>query len=285
MRSLSPAGRHERRVRVIQLRRVGHSYDRIASETGLSRTGVFDICKRHAALGAPALHDAAAGRRAGEGRTLTAGHEGLLKALIVGHTPDELGLPDALWTRRAVGRLIELRLGIGLPARTLDTYLGRWGFTASRAPGRKGRAVSLALEAWLIEGFPAIVAQCKAQGGEILWGSHQRLADEHPQGLALAPPGKAPGLGRLVPGHPTSLISSVSNKGHQRWNAFVGALDASVLIDFLQRLIQGAQKKICLIMDGPPARHELPVAQWLAEHEDEIQVFDLPGSHPGRQSA
>jgi hypothetical protein len=52
MRSLSRDARHERRVQVIQLRQAGRTYDEIAEQAGLSPTGVFDICKRHAAAGA-----------------------------------------------------------------------------------------------------------------------------------------------------------------------------------------------------------------------------------------
>ena len=47
MRSLSHEERHERRVQVIRLRKAGHSYETIAAQTGLSRTGVFNICARY----------------------------------------------------------------------------------------------------------------------------------------------------------------------------------------------------------------------------------------------
>ena len=63
MRSLSRDARHERRVQVVRLRKVGQTYDEIAAQTGLSRTGVFDICKRHEATGAKALRDAPSGRK------------------------------------------------------------------------------------------------------------------------------------------------------------------------------------------------------------------------------
>jgi predicted transcriptional regulator len=66
MRSLSREARHERRVQVIRLRKAGNTYDEIAALTGLSRTGVFNICKRHEAVGAKALHDAIGGRKLGE---------------------------------------------------------------------------------------------------------------------------------------------------------------------------------------------------------------------------
>jgi len=50
MRSLSREARYERRVPVIRLRVAGRTYDEIAAQIGLSRTRVFDICKRHEAL-------------------------------------------------------------------------------------------------------------------------------------------------------------------------------------------------------------------------------------------
>jgi transposase len=70
MRSLSRDARHERRVQVIRLRKAGQTYHEIAAKTGLSRTGVFDICKRHEMAGAKALRDAPSGRKSGDGRRI-----------------------------------------------------------------------------------------------------------------------------------------------------------------------------------------------------------------------
>ena len=129
MRSLSRDARHERRVQVIRLRKARYTYEEIATQTGLSRTGVFDICKRHAAAGAPALRDAPSGRETGEGRLLEVGQEALVRKLIADKTPDQLKMPYALWTRAAVAQLIEQRFGIRLAIRTMGLYLARWGFT------------------------------------------------------------------------------------------------------------------------------------------------------------
>ena len=52
MRSLAPEARHERRVQVVRLRKAGRTYDEIAQITGLSKTGVFNISKRHGQHGA-----------------------------------------------------------------------------------------------------------------------------------------------------------------------------------------------------------------------------------------
>src|SRR5487761_1910867 len=97
MRSLSGDARHERRVQGIRLRKAGCTYAGIAAQTGLSRTGVFDICKRHTESGAMALHDAPSGRKTGDGRLLTAAQEAVVRKLIADKTPDQLKMPYALW--------------------------------------------------------------------------------------------------------------------------------------------------------------------------------------------
>lgn len=70
-RLLAPEARHERRVQVVRLRKAGRTYDEITQITGLSKTGVFNICKRHGEHGAKALHDTPGGRKFGEDRLLS----------------------------------------------------------------------------------------------------------------------------------------------------------------------------------------------------------------------
>ena len=88
MRSLSREARPERRIQVIRLRKAGQTYEQIAVQSGLSRTGVFDICKSHEASGAAALKDAPGGRMPGEKRLLTAAQERAIRQLIVDKSPD-----------------------------------------------------------------------------------------------------------------------------------------------------------------------------------------------------
>ncbi len=58
MRSVYRAAREERRVQVIRLRKAGHTYDEIARQTSLTKTGVFHFCKRYADAGSKGLKDA-----------------------------------------------------------------------------------------------------------------------------------------------------------------------------------------------------------------------------------
>jgi transposase len=280
MRSLSRAARHERRVQVIRLRKAGRTYDEIAAQTGLSRTGVFDICKRHEAAGAKALHDAPSGRKSGDGRLLESAQEAMVRKLITDKTPDQLKMPYALWTRAAVAQLIEQRFGIRLPIRTMGLYLARWGFTPQKPMKKAYEQSPAAVKKWLDEDYPVIAARAKAEGAEIQWGDESGLRSDDVRGRGFAPKGQTPVIRVNNKRHGLSVISTVTNKGQMRWRIFDGALNTDILIDFLRRLIKGASKKLFLILDNLRVHHAKPVKAWLAEHADAIEVFYLPSYSP-----
>jgi len=280
MRSLSRQARHERRVQVIRLRKAGHTYEQIAAFTGLSRTGVFDICKRHEVAGARALHDAPGGRKVGEHRRLDAAQEATVRKLIADKTPDQMKMPYALWTRVAVSQLIERRFGIALPVRTMGLYLARWGFTPQKPIKKAYEQSPAAVKRWLDEDYPAIATRAKAEGAEIHWGDESGLRSDDVRGRGFAPKGRTPVVRVNNKRHGLSVISTVTNKGQMRWRIFDGALNADILIDFLRRLIKGAARKLFLILDNLRVHHAKPVKVWLAEHADAIEVFYLPSYSP-----
>jgi transposase len=129
MRKLPAAAQEERRRQVIGLRQRGLTYREIADQVGLSRTGVINICQRLVAEGATGLVSKPRGRTPDEQRLLDAAQETEIQRLIRRHTPDELDLPFALWSRAAVGLLIARQGGVELAVRTVGKYLARWGFT------------------------------------------------------------------------------------------------------------------------------------------------------------
>src|SRR4030095_2168098 len=106
----------------------------------------------------------------GSGRFLEAEQEARVPPLIRRHTPDERGLPFALWSRAAVRMLIEQHCGVRLAVRTMSTYLARWGFTAQKPLRRAYEQSPKAVRHWLRQDYPAIVAQARREKGSIFWG-------------------------------------------------------------------------------------------------------------------
>ena len=280
MRKLPAAAQEERRRQVIGLRRAGMTYDAIAAQVGLTRTGVFDICQRFAARGAAGLKSGPRGPAPGYGRFLNAGQEREVRDLIRRHTPDELDLPFALWSRAAVRVLIEQRCGVRLAVRTMGTYLARWGFTAQKPLRRAYEQCPAAVRRWLRRDYPAIAARAKREKGTIFWGDETGLRADDVRGRSFAPRGQTP---VVRPNHrraSVGLISAVTNKGELRWMVLDGAIKAPVLIRFLGRLIRDADRKVFLILDRLPVHRSRSVRAWLDGRGDEIEVFYLPPYSP-----
>lgn len=280
MRSLGFEARAERRKMVIKLRKSGATYKAIAEQTGLSMTGVFDICKRYEHSGAKALKDAVKGRQAGEGRRLSAEQEAEIQKLIADKMPDQLKMPYALWSRPAVSALIATRTGITLPVRTMGHYLKRWGFTPQKPIRRAYEQSPKAVQEWLDTTYPQIEREAKAKGAEILWGDETGLRSDDVRGRSFAPKGKTPVVRINSRREGLSILSAISNKGQMRWKLFDGALNSDILIDFLRRLINGAKKKVFLILDNLRVHHSKPVKEWLTRNADKIKAFYLPSYSP-----
>ena len=216
MRKLPAAAQEERRRRVIGLRRAGMTYGAIAAQVGLTRTGVFDICRRFAERGAAGLKSGPRGPAPGAGRFLDADHAAAACDLIRRHTPDELDLPFALWSRAAVRELIWRRFGVRLAVRTMGAYLARRGFTAQKPLRRAHEQDPAAVRRWRRRDYPAIAALAKAEGGAVFWGDETGLRSDDVRGLSFAPRGRTPTVRVPHKRAGLGLISAVTNKGELR---------------------------------------------------------------------
>ena len=255
MRKLPAAAQEERRRQVIGLRQAGQAYDAIAAQVGLSPTGVFDICKRFAERGPAGLKSGPRGPEPGQGRFVGADQEGEARDLIRRHTPDELGLPFALWSRAAVRELIRRRFGVRLAVRTVGTYLARWGSTAPKPLRRAYEQDPAAVRRWLRRDYPAIAARAKAEGGPIFWGDETGLRSDDVRGRSYAPRGRTPVVRVCHRRAGLSLLTAVANKGALRW-------------------------MVLLILDRLPVHRSAKVRAWLAGRQAEIELFYLPGYSP-----
>lgn len=284
MRSLTPEARQERRRQVIRLRQQGWTYQDIAAGLGLSRTGVFDICKRYEQEGNKGLADKPCGRPVGVLRSLTAEQEQEIRRLIIDRTPDQLKMDFALWTRQAVRMLIEQRCGVQLTEQGVGLYLRRWGFTPQKPIRRAYEQQPAAVRRWLDEQYPAIEQRAKAEGAEIQWADETGLRSDDVRGRSFAPMGQTPQVHIKQAREGLSLISSVTNRGKVRFKVFEGAMNAAILIDFMKRLVQEVKKgnsaKVFLILDNLRVHHAKPVKAWLEDNKQFIEVFYLPSYSP-----
>ncbi len=220
---------------MIGLRERGLTYEEIGAQVGLTKNGVFDICKRYREKGMAGLQTGPRGPAPGTGRFLTAAEEADIQRLICAGTPDDYGLPFALWSRAAVATLVEQRCGVRLAVRSMGTYLARWNFTPQKPLRRAYEQDADAVRTWLQRDYPAIAARARKEKAKIFWGDETGLRSDDVRGRSYAPRGKTP---VVRPNHRRAnvgVISAVTNKGELRWMVLDGAINAPLLIDFLER--------------------------------------------------
>jgi len=80
------------------------------------------------------------------------------------------------------------------------------------------------------------------------------------------------------------MISSVANQGKLRFMIYEGALNATIFLKFLRRLIKDTDRKLFVIVDNLRVHRARTVAAWAEQNKDRIELFYLPPYAPERNS-
>ena len=280
-RSIGRPAQEELRRRALRLiEQQGMSQAEAARVVGVQRQTVNIWLQRYRAQGEDGVLD---GRRVSPRRgkgLLTTDEAAKVQGWIRDRPPDQLKLPFALWTSRAVRDLIALRFGKTLGLSTVQLYLQRWGMTPQKPLARARERQPTAIAAWLETVYPAIARRAKAEGAAIYWGDETGLSNQDQIGRSYAPKGQTPVATRTAKRITQSMIRAVSNRGLMRFMLYAGALNADRFIAFLRRLAKDARQKVFLIVDNLEVHHATKVKTWVAGHTHEIELCYLPAYAP-----
>jgi transposase len=237
------------RRRALHARGLGYAVVDVAAILGVREETVSRWCVKYERGGEQALPGERTGRPVGSGRHLDPQQEQAIQGLIDSKTPQELGIPQALWTRQAVAELVKQQTGKSLPIRTVGEYLGRWGYTPQKPVRKAYKQDPREVKEWLETTYPHIEKRAAQEGGEVHWGDETGVRSTCQHSRGYAHPQDTPEL--KVPGSRFSvnMISTITNQGKVRWMIYPGKMNAAVFIVFLTRLIAGASKKVFLIVD------------------------------------
>jgi len=272
--------KHERRKQVVRLHLKGKGPMEIAELTGLTWPTVRVAIDLYDAGGWKALKYRQVGRRQGQGRMLSTDQEARVRRMINEKRPEQLKLDFALWSRGAVGELVERECGVKLSVRAMGKYLKRWGYTPQKPIKRAYERNDAAIRQWKQQEYPAIAQQARTEKAEIHWLDEAAIVNTDVRGRSYAKRGKTPVV--YAPGARAklSMISTVTNKGEACWEIIDGNFNVDRLLSFLQALIKGKRRKLYVIMDNLRAHHSKRVKQWVADHAHRIAVFYLPSYAP-----
>jgi transposase len=279
-RTLPDSTRGEFQKVAVRQHKAGHSARYIATTLGVHYNTARNWIKRYKEGGLKAIKPKKRGVTSEQKRLLTPAQERAIRRKITDRMPDQLKLPYALWTRKSVKELIKREFGIDVAIRTMGDYLNRWGFTPQKPAKRAYEQNPAKVQEWLDVTYPQVKAKAKAEDAEIHWGDETGVKNDCQHGRSYAPRGKTP-IRRSQAKHLSiNMISSVTNQGKVRFMTYSGSMNAARLIDFLRRLVKGADRKVLLILDNLKVHHSKPVKNWLAQNEGVIEVFHLPSYSP-----
>jgi transposase len=271
------------RVRCLAVKAVlgGTTFMAAAAQFGVSEPTISNWMRRYHQGGEAALAPRRRGRAPAEQMALLPWQQAQIVKAIREKNPDQLKLPFYLWTRAAVGDLIERRFGIRLAVRTVGNYLRRWGFTPQKPVRRAFEQDSEAVRTWLDDIYPAIAKKAKREGAHILWGDEMGLRSDHSSGTSWSPRGKTPVIKGTGKRFGCNVISAISNQGKLHFMVFDGRANADLFISFLRRLLRQAKgRKIYLIVDGHPSHRAKKVKQFIARNAELIALYFLPPYSP-----
>jgi transposase len=268
------------RQRAVRARELGYSNDAVAEILGVTRESVSRWYSAYRREGLEGLPGDRTGSPLGVGRLLSPSQEDRIQQLIDGNCPDQLGIPSALWTRKAVRQLVVQECSVRLSVRSVGEYLRRWGYTPQRPLRKSYKQNPAEVRQWLEETYPAIKARAQAEGAEIHWGDETGVRSCCHTGRGYARRGHTPQM--KVPGtrFSVNMVSSITNQGKVRFMIYSGRMTAALFIVFLSRLIAGAEKKIFLLVDNLKLHDAQAVRTWVAEHHERIQLFLIPKYSP-----
>lgn len=277
-RSLPPAAQEALRRRAVEAVRHGMTHVGAARVFGVTRQTVGKWVKAWETGGRRALK---AKRRGRPPAMRLAPHQAaLIVRLIVGHCPDQLRLPFALWTRAAVQQLIREKWGLPLSVWTVGRYLTHWGLTPQKPRRRAFEQDPKAVRRWLAAEYPAIRRLAKRRGATIYWGDEMGLRSDHQTGTSYGRKGQTP----VIPGtgqrFRCNVLSTLTNRGQLAFMVFRGAFNTRVFLRFLRRLLRHVRGRVFLIVDRHPVHLAAEVKRWVAHRLDRLRLFFLPGYSP-----
>ncbi len=277
-RSLPAVAKEDLRRKAVKAVLGGMKQVEAAKVLGVTRQAIGKWLKAYRQGGLKTLKAKRQGRP--RGGSLLGWQSAQIAKSIVERCPDQLKMPFYLWTREAVGQLIERRFGVRLSVWTVGRYLGRWGFTPQKPMRRAFEKNPEAVHRWLDEKYPAIRKQAKQEKADIYWGDEMGMRSDHTVGRSYGRRGQTP----VIPGTGVrfgcNMISAITNKGQLNFMVFKQRFKANVFEEFLRRLVRQSERKVFIIVDGHPVHRSGKVKKWLNKNEKHIRLFFLPSYSP-----
>ncbi len=265
-RNLSPDMLAELRRRVVAAVESGAKHNEVARLFGISRQTVGTWVRAYRRAGDEAFRPAPPGRRRGEQLALSSVAQLTVIRTICRHTPDQVGLRYRLWTRQAVGELINREFRVTLGTATVGNYLIRWGISVDN------HALHNLRLRYAAQTVPhGATGPAWMDAAEVLWVTWRRpepalVIESGPHESAEY---RAELMAELAG---LSVLFAVSNRGAMYFQFVGDHRDGRQTRSFLQRLTEQVNRRANIVTGWQPSRMNEDLNSWLAANADSANV-------------
>jgi transposase len=251
----------------------GWTHQQVADDVEVHRETVTRWVKKRKSIEKREYKGMKRGREIYEQRILTKQQEQSIQNAIATKTPDEIGLPYALWNRKAIQLLIQKKAKKKVWLQTVSKYTKRWGFTPQRPAKYATEQDPQKIHHWLTHEYPKIAREALKNKAEIHFADESAISLSTFYQRSYAPIGKTPSIKLpALRGH-ISFISSISKRGDLRFMMYKTGINGKLFIQFLERLIKDTDTPIYVIVDNLQVHKSKKVHRWAQEHSECIKLF------------
>ncbi|HSH70986.1 MAG TPA: IS630 family transposase [Deferrisomatales bacterium] len=276
-RKLDHKTREAIRIRAVQRVEAGESPEVVVKALGFSRARIYEWLARYQEGGIEALRFKGI---PGKKPKLSGADLRKLARIITEKDPRQLKFEFALWTRAMVRKLIMDEFGVILSESQVGRLLHTMGMSPQKPLHRAWQRDPERVQHWLDEEFPAIQKLAKKQKTQIFFGDEAGIRSDYHRGTTWAPKGKTPVVETTGARFSVNMISAISAKGQMRFMTVEGTVTAIRFVQFLERLMDGQERPVFLIVDGHPVHRAKKVKEFVTNTGGKLRLFRLPSYSP-----
>jgi transposase len=276
-RALSHKTLEEIRIRAVQQVQRGESPETVISALGLSRACIYNWLAWYRGGGWDALKAKPISGRPGR---LTGGQIKWVYDTVTLKNPKQFKFPYALWTRQMIVTLIHRYLKVTLSITSVGRLLAQLGLSCQKPLYRAYQQDAVAVEKWLQQEYPRIRAMAKKMKADIYFEDEAGIRSDFHAGTTWGIKGQTPVVSATGARFGLNMISAISPRGQMRFMVLHGRVNAAVMCQFVDRLMQGAARSVFLILDGHPAHKAKKLREHIESYQGKLRVFFLPAYAP-----
>ena len=276
-RALSHKTLEEIRIRAVQQVQRGESPGTVISALGLSRACIYNWLAWYRGGGWDALKAKPISGRPGR---LTGGQIKWVYDTVTLKNPKQFKFPYALWTRQMIVTLIHRHLKVTFSITSVGRLLAQVGLSCQKPLYRAYQQDPVAVEKWLQQEYPNIRAMAMKMKADIYFEDEAGIRSDFHAGTTWGIKGQTPVMSTTGARLGLNMISAISPRGQMRFMVLRGRVNATVMCQFVDRLMQGAARPVFLILGGHPAHKAKKLREHIEGYQGKLRVFFLPAYAP-----